>query len=425
MRCGQRCVRAAQFGALLLVAACSAPSPPPPASESGASGTESPSRDAAAARNPPGPDELPPVASPYDVLPEAARAELDRLFVGDLDQMVSRRLIRAGVVFNRTQYFIDGGTQRGFAYESLRLFEEQLNKRLKTGALPVHVAFVPLARDQLFPALIDGKVDLAAAALTITPEREKLVRFSDPTRVDVSEIVVTPKGAPPLTAATDLSNRQVYVRRSSSYYDSLVHLNADLVAAGKAPVILKEAPEALEDDDLLEMVNAGLVETIVVDDFVATFWQQVFTNLQLHPQAAVRTGGTIAVAARPNNPVAAGCHQRLDQGVRSPHDVRQRHGQALSAGRPLRQGRHQRSRAEKVRTPGQPVPEVRRAIRHRLPIDGGAGLPGIGPRSWCSQSRRRHRRHAGHARHRQGPQGRAISGSSNPMSTPASSTCAS
>ena len=303
MRCGQRCVRAAQFGALLLVAACSTPSSPPPASESGASGTQSPSRDAAAARNPPGPDELPPVASPYDALPEVARAELDRLFVGDFDQMVSRRLIRAGVVFNRTQYFIDGGTQRGFAYESLRLFEEQLNKRLKTGVLPVHVAFVPLARDQLLPALIAGKVDLAAAALTITPEREKLVRFSHPTRVDVSEIVVTPKGAPPLTAATDLSNRQVYVRRSSSYYESLVHLNADLVAAGKPPVILKEAPEALEDDDLLEMVNAGLVETIVVDDFVASFWQQVFTNLQLHPQAAVRTGGTIAVAARPNNPL--------------------------------------------------------------------------------------------------------------------------
>jgi membrane-bound lytic murein transglycosylase MltF len=92
------------------------------------------------------------------------------------------------------------------------------------------------------------------------------------------------------------------VRPSSSYYESLVRLNAELAAAGKQPVTLKEAPEALEDDDLLEMVNAGLVDTIVVDDFVATFWQQVFTNLQLHPQAAVRSGGTIAVAVRRNNP---------------------------------------------------------------------------------------------------------------------------
>jgi membrane-bound lytic murein transglycosylase MltF len=304
MGCGRQCVRAAQLGAVLFMAACSGASPPPPpASDPVAASNQSPPPGAAAAMNQPAADdELPPVPSPYDVLPESARAVLDRPFVGDLDQLVSRRLIRAGVVFNRTQYFIDGGAQRGLVYESLRLFEEQLNKRLKKGALPVHVAFVPLARDRLFPALLEGKVDLAAAALTITPDREKLVQFSNPTRTNVSEIVVTHKGTPTMTAAADLSGRQVYVRISSSYYESLVRLNAELVAAGKKPVTLKQAPEALEDDDLLEMVNAGLVDAIVVDDFVATFWQQVFTNLQLHPQAAVRTGGTIAVAVRRNNP---------------------------------------------------------------------------------------------------------------------------
>src|SRR5690606_31268698 len=116
-------------------------------------------------------ERLPPVASPYDALPPAVRAELDQPFTGDLPELVSRRLIRAGVVFNRTQYFIDRGVQRGIVYESLRLFEEQLNLRQKTGNLQVHVAFVPLARDQLFPALLEGKVDLIAAALTITPER--------------------------------------------------------------------------------------------------------------------------------------------------------------------------------------------------------------------------------------------------------------
>ena len=85
-----------------------------------------------------------------------------------------------------------------------RLFEEQLNKRLKKGQLPVHVAFVPLSRDQLFPALVEGKVDLVAAALTITPERQKVVDFSNPTRTAVSEIVVTAKDVPPMgaTAAT-------------------------------------------------------------------------------------------------------------------------------------------------------------------------------------------------------------------------------
>jgi membrane-bound lytic murein transglycosylase MltF len=245
---------------------------------------------------------LPDVESPYDALPEAARALLDQPFTRDLEQMVQRRLIRAGVVFNRSQYFIDRGQQRGFVYESLRLFEEQLNIRAKTGKLPVHVTFVPLSRDQLFPALQEGKVDVVAAALTITPEREKLVRFSEPTRSNVSEIVVTAAGVPELTSPDDLSGREVFVRRSSAYYESLVQFNDALQARGRKPVTIKEAPEPLEDDDLLEMVNAGLVQATIVDDFVAEFWSQVFPKIQLHRRAAVRTNGQIAVAVRKDNP---------------------------------------------------------------------------------------------------------------------------
>ena len=279
---------------MLLLAACSA----------GPSSSTPGGTDAAPAipENGRGADNAPPATSPYDALPESVRSRLDEPFTGDFKEMITRRVIRAGVVFNRTQYFIDRGVQRGMVYESLRLFEEEVNKRMKTGKLPVHVAFVPLSRDQLFPALAAGKVDLVAAALTVTPERQKLANFSNPTRTGVSEIVVTPAGAAPMTSADALSGKQVFVRRSSSYYESLARLNADLKAKGKAPVTIKEAPEALEDDDLLEMVNAGLVDAIVVDNFVAEFWQKVFPNIQLHPDAAVRTNGTIAVAVRKNNP---------------------------------------------------------------------------------------------------------------------------
>ena len=134
---------------LLLSAACSSSPPgseqsPPAAVPAGQEASSGADRD----------DEpLPPVPSPYDALPEEARTILDKPFTGDFDEMVKRRLIRAGVVYNRTQYFIDSGVQRGISYESIKLFEEQLNKRLKTGLLKVHVAIVPLPRDQLFPSL--------------------------------------------------------------------------------------------------------------------------------------------------------------------------------------------------------------------------------------------------------------------------------
>ena len=116
---------------------------------------------------------------------------MDKPFTGDFDALVKRRAIRVGVTFNRTHYFIDKGQERGLAYESLKLFENDLNADLKTGNLKVHVVMVPMTRDQLYPALASGKVDMVAAMVTVTPEREKLVSFSEPTRTDVSEVVVT------------------------------------------------------------------------------------------------------------------------------------------------------------------------------------------------------------------------------------------
>jgi membrane-bound lytic murein transglycosylase MltF len=300
--------RAALAAVVFVAAGCSrTPSSAPGASTPGAAaGTASSGPPAPKQPAPPAPEPdatpLPEAPSPYDALPPEARAGLDKPLTGDLDDMVKRRLIRAGVVFNRTQYYIDKGVQRGLSYEGITHFENDLNKRLKTGVLEVHVAFVPLSRDQLFPSLQAGKVDFVAAALTITPERQKVADFSTPTRMGVKEIVVTAPGVKAPATADDLSGREVFVRKSSSYYESLLRLNESLASRGKAPVAIRPAPEPLEDDDVLEMVNAGLVETTIVDDFVAQFWRQVFPNIHLHPDAAVRTGGQIAVGVRKNNP---------------------------------------------------------------------------------------------------------------------------
>jgi membrane-bound lytic murein transglycosylase MltF len=291
----RHCVWRGAMAALILAAArCSSPAPP----------GDAPTAGVAAVPTAGAPDDtvLPPVPSPYDALPPESRALLDTTFTGDFDEMVQRRLIRAGVVLNRTQYFIDRGVQRGISYESIRLFEEQVNARLKTGPLKVHVAIVPLPRDQLFSALQRGKVDFVAAALTVTPERRTVADFSSPTRSGVAEIVVTSTDASPVDTVDDLAGREVFVRRSSSYYESLRQLNESLTRRGQPRVTIVPAPEVLEDDDLLEMVNAGLVTITVVDDFVADFWRQVFPNIRLHPSAALRAGGEIAIAVRKNNP---------------------------------------------------------------------------------------------------------------------------
>ena len=67
-------------------------------------------------------------------------------------------------------------------------------------------------------------------------------------------------------------------------------------------MIIDEAPGVLEDDDILEMVNAGLAPITVVDDYLAEFWSQVFTDIKVHRDVTVRSGGSLAVAFRKENP---------------------------------------------------------------------------------------------------------------------------
>jgi membrane-bound lytic murein transglycosylase MltF len=227
---------------------------------------------------------------------------LDPASTGDLDEMVAQRRIRILVVYNKTLYFVDRGRQRGATYDLGRAFEDDLNRRLGTGNLRVNVVFIPVSRDQLIPGLVKGLGDIAASNLTITDERRQQVDFSDPIYTGVNEIVVTGPASPPIESAQDLAGHEVFVRKSSSYHESLLRLNTELEQAGKRAVRLKLAPETLEDEDLLEMVNAGLVRFVVVDSHKAEFWAQIFPKIRLHPNAVVRTGGEIAWAFRKNSP---------------------------------------------------------------------------------------------------------------------------
>ncbi len=246
---------------------------------------------------------LPPPA--YESgLPEGVRAVLFQKFTGDFDQMAARRVVRMGVTFSRTFYFVDKGVQRGAAYEMGQALEDHLNRKLKTkNATKVIVVFVPLPRDLLAPALTEGKVDLVAAQVTVRPEVQALVDFTNPTRTNVSEVVVTGPAAPAIASVDDLSGKDVYARKDSSAWASLAALNESMKAKGRPPVAIREVPGNLEDDDLLEMVNAGLIPTVVVQNYLADFWKQVFTNLTVHDSVAVRTGASLAVAIRKGSPL--------------------------------------------------------------------------------------------------------------------------
>jgi membrane-bound lytic murein transglycosylase MltF len=305
------------FGSLLIVmaaASCSRQPEPAPAATAGAAApVATPAGGPAAtpaaapaetsAMTPPAADApIPDTPSPVSSLPENVRGLLGKPFTGDFDEMVERRTIRVAVTFNRTHYFIDRGQERGITHESLKLFENDLNTELKTGNLKLHVVAVPMTRDQLYPALSSGTVDMIAAMVTVRPGVEKAVAFSDPTRSNVNQVVVTGPGGPPIASVDDLAGREVFVRKGSIYNETLDRLNGELKARGKPAALLEVAPDVLEDDDVLEMVNAGLAPITIVDDYLAEFWSKVFTSIKVHRDVVVRSNGNLAIAFRPGNP---------------------------------------------------------------------------------------------------------------------------
>ncbi len=223
-------------------------------------------------------------------------------WVGDFEQMLERRQIRALVVYNKLMYFLDGAKQHGGSYDSLQQLGEFINKKYKLGARKMNIIYVPVTRDKIIQYLNDGIGDIAAANLTITPERLAQVNFSDPLGSGISEVLVTGPNAPEISELADLSGETIHVRKSSSYYTHLNKINDQLKANEMDLIILKLVDENLEDSDLLEMVNAGLLPMVFVDDHKARFWESIFTNLTVREDIHLTVGGSIGWAYRKNSP---------------------------------------------------------------------------------------------------------------------------
>ena len=226
-------------------------------------------------------------------------------WTGDFDAMVQRRMIRVLVPYSRTLFYNDNGRERGITAELVRDFERYVNQKYKTGKRPLTVYLIPTTRDKLLPALVDGLGDIAAGNLTVTQERQKSVDFIVQNDRTVREIAVTGLNGPALTSADALSGVTVHVREASSYYESLLALNERLTSTGKPPAILKIVPDALEDEDMMEMADGGLVDVLIVDDWKAKLWASVLPHIRLNDGISLRDTAQIGWGIRKESPELA------------------------------------------------------------------------------------------------------------------------
>ncbi len=145
-------------------------------------------------------------------------------YTGDLDVIKEKNVLRVLVSADLGFYYIEGGEPKGIGAELLAHFEKELRK-LKP---KLNIQIIPVSRDELLPSLEQGLGDLVVANLTITDARKKLVDFSDPAITGIEEWVITNKKTPAMTKIEQLSGKEIWVRASSSYFESIQVLNKQL-----------------------------------------------------------------------------------------------------------------------------------------------------------------------------------------------------
>jgi membrane-bound lytic murein transglycosylase MltF len=229
-------------------------------------------------------------------------------WTGDFEGMRERRLIRVLVPYSKTFFELDRGRQRGLSYEIGKGLEAWLNKTqpYDKKSMQWRVMFIPTARNELMTKLMQGVGDIAAGGLTVTEARLKEVDFADPFAVNIPELLVTTPGTKSLAKLEDLSGMEITVRASSSYYEHLQALSNSFKEQGLAPVDLKAADENLESEDLLQMVNAGLLKATVVDRYIAKIWAPLYTDMQIHEDLAIHQNSEFAWAIRKDSPQLKG-----------------------------------------------------------------------------------------------------------------------
>jgi membrane-bound lytic murein transglycosylase MltF len=158
-----------------------------------------------------------------------------------------------------------------------------------------------------------------------------------------------------------------------------MQLNQSFQRAGKPKMNLVLADETFEDEDLLEMVNAGLIPMIVMDNHKAEFWDQIFDHIKVHPDIAVRSGGEIAWAFRKDSPKLKAV---VNEFVRD-NKKGTLFGNILLK-RYLRDTKYVKNsitqkELEKFKAMVAPFEKIRRPVRLRLFDDRRPGFPGARP----------------------------------------------
>jgi polar amino acid transport system substrate-binding protein len=140
--------------------------------------------------------------------------------------------------------------------DELTGFDVELTEELAR-RMDLRVKWVDTSFDTLFTQVAAGRFDMAAAATTITPERERQVNFTEPYYAAQQALVANAKRSPDIRSVADLSAGDVVAVQKGTTGEPWAR---DHVPAG---VEVRSFPEA---PDIYTALEAGAVTAVVMDE---------------------------------------------------------------------------------------------------------------------------------------------------------------
>ena len=226
------------------------------------------------------------------------------IWSGSYSEMLQRGEIRIAVPYDRTIYISDKGTPRGLSVEISKGLARWINAKYaaQSRSKPLSVKLVPTRSAELLNSLTTGRADIVLGDIglyePIPNSQQFIINHSSKAE---QEVLVTGPSSPPLQKMTDLSGQTVYGSRNTNFQTTLSALNKELKREGKSPVNLISPLGDLDDEDLLEMLNSGLISYVIVGDWKFKLWQSIYRNIVMHQELSAKDAGWVGWVVRSSN----------------------------------------------------------------------------------------------------------------------------
>ncbi len=234
------------------------------------------------------------------IVPQLSR--LDDHWREDLPEMLQRRTIRVLTTYSPSTYFIFEGRSYGFEYSLLKDFETFINRRFRRKATQTVLEFIPVPENLLIPCLQIGIGDMVAAGIRRPPQDIDGIDFTIPYLQNVSDVLITHRQAPAINLIEDLAGRRIHIQPAWQQSKTLRRIDARLLVTGRRPLNRTTTNGFLSSEDILELVNEGVIDLSIVESHIARLWSSVYPDIVILEFPEISAHTPIAWAVRRDNP---------------------------------------------------------------------------------------------------------------------------